>query len=44
MVAHLRKEKFEEKIDTGAKLVTPENLSQPEFKELLHPDLDRWLK
>lgn len=42
-VRHLKGEKVEKQIDTGAKLVTPENMDTPEMKELLHPDLDKWL-
>lgn len=42
-VQHLKGEKVEKQIDTGAKLVTPENMNTPEMKELLHPDLDKWL-
>jgi ribose transport system substrate-binding protein len=43
MVRHLRGEKVEERIDTGARLVTKENMSEPEVKELLSPDLAKWL-
>ncbi|HEU5080115.1 MAG TPA: substrate-binding domain-containing protein [Opitutaceae bacterium] len=34
-VAALKGEKFEQRIDTGVKLVTKENLSKPEIKEIL---------
>jgi ribose transport system substrate-binding protein len=44
LVAHLRGEKVEKRIDTGVTLVTRENMEQPEVKELLTPDLDKWLK
>ena len=44
MVAHLRGEKVEKRVDTGVTLVTQENMEQPEIKELLMPDLDKWLK
>jgi ribose transport system substrate-binding protein len=44
MVAHLRGEKVEKRIDTGVHMVTPENMEQPEMKELLAPDLAKWLK
>jgi len=44
MVRHLRGEKVPRRIDTGSILVTKENLGQPEIRELLNPDLDRWLK
>ncbi len=42
-VQHLKGEKVEKQIDTGATLVTPENMDTPEMQELLHPDLDEWL-
>jgi len=41
---HLQGEKVEKRIDTGAKLVTAENMEQPEIKELLYPPLDKYLK
>jgi len=41
---HLQGEKVEKRIDTGAKLVTAENMEQPEMKELLYPPLDKYLK
>jgi ribose transport system substrate-binding protein len=41
---HLQGEKVEKRIDTGAKLVTGENMEQPEIKELLYPPLDKYLK
>jgi ribose transport system substrate-binding protein len=44
MVKHLRGEKVENRIDTGVVLVTPENMEQPEVKDLLHPPLDKYLK
>jgi ribose transport system substrate-binding protein len=34
----------EKRIDTGVVLVTPENMEQPEIKELLQPPLDKYLK
>ena len=43
MAAVLRGEKVEKRIDTGAKLVTKENMESPEMKELLSPDLKKWL-
>jgi ribose transport system substrate-binding protein len=43
MAKHLRGEPIEKRIDTGAKLVTKDNLESPEIKELLHPDLEKWL-
>jgi ribose transport system substrate-binding protein len=41
---HLQGEKVDKRIDTGAKLVTAENMEQSEIKELLHPPLDKYLK
>ena len=34
----------EKRIDTGVVLVTPENMEQPEIKDLLAPPLDKYLK
>ena len=44
MVAHLRGEKIEKLIDTGAELVTGSTMDTPPMRELLNPDLDKWLK
>jgi ribose transport system substrate-binding protein len=43
-VKHLRGEKVEKRVDTGVVLVTPENMNQPEIKDLLYPPLDKYLK
>jgi len=43
MINHIRGEKVEHRIDTGVHLVTPENMDQPEIKELLYPPLDKYL-
>ena len=43
IVAHLRKQPVEKRIDTGVTLVTPENLDQPEVKELINPPVARYL-
>jgi ribose transport system substrate-binding protein len=43
-VKHLRGEKVDRRIDTGVQLVTPENMNQPEIKELLYPPLDKYLQ
>jgi ribose transport system substrate-binding protein len=43
MAKNLRGEPIEKRIDTGAKLVTKENIESPEIKELVHPDLEKWL-
>ncbi|MHC4328391.1 MAG: substrate-binding domain-containing protein, partial [Planctomycetota bacterium] len=44
LVRHLRGQQVPERIDTGSTLVTSENLDQPEIRELLNPDLGKWLK
>jgi len=43
-VKHLKGEKVEKRIDTGAKLVTKANMNEPEMKDLLHPPLAEYLK
>jgi len=43
MVLHLRGEEIEKRIDTGVHLVTPENMSDPDMKALLSPDLSPYL-
>ncbi|HVY47248.1 MAG TPA: substrate-binding domain-containing protein [Minicystis sp.] len=43
MVKAKKGEKVEPRIDTGATLVTKDNLEKPEIKALLHPDLKTWL-
>ena len=43
MVAHLRGQPLEKRIDTGVTMVTPENLDRPEVQELLHPPIDKYL-
>lgn len=43
VVNHLKGEKVERRIDTGVRLVTREAMDQPEMKELLEPDLSKWL-
>jgi len=44
MVAHLRGEEVEKRIDTGVHLVTRQNMEEEEMSRLLKPDLDKWLK
>jgi ribose transport system substrate-binding protein len=44
MVDHLQGRPVDKRIDTGVHVVTRENMSQPEMKELLQPDLSKWLK
>lgn len=43
MAQKLRGEPVERRIDTGARLVTPDAMDRPEIKELLEPDLKKWL-
>ncbi len=43
IVAHIRKEKVESRIDTGASLVDKANMDQPDMKALLSPPLAEWL-
>jgi ribose transport system substrate-binding protein len=42
-VKYLEGQKVERRIDTGVMLVTPENMNQPDVKELLHPPFDKYL-
>lgn len=44
MSKHLRGEKVERRIDTGARVVTKANMADPDVKELLKPDLKKWLE
>jgi len=44
LVSHIKGATVEERIDTGVHLATAENMDEPEFKALMYPDLDRWLK
>ncbi len=43
MMAHLRGEKVEKRIDTGSAVATPENMDEPRMKNLLEPDFKKWL-
>jgi ribose transport system substrate-binding protein len=43
MTEHLRGKKVEKRIDTGARLVDKENLDDPAVKEIMQPDLKKWL-
>ncbi len=43
MVAHLRGEQVEKRIDTGSEVATPENMNEPKMKNLLEPDFKKWL-
>src|SRR5216117_2009835 len=44
LVKHLQGEKVQKRIDTGVVLATPENMEQPEIKELLYPPIAKYLK
>jgi len=44
IVAHLRGEQVEKRIDTGSVVATPENMDEPKMKNLLEPDFKKWLK
>lgn len=44
MVSFIKGEKVERRIDTGVRAISRSEMDQPEAKELLQPDLDRWLK
>jgi ribose transport system substrate-binding protein len=43
MADHLRGKPIDKRVDTGATLVTKENLDDPEVKEIVSPDLEKWL-
>jgi ribose transport system substrate-binding protein len=43
MTEHLRGKPVEKRIDTGARLVEKENLEDPAVKEIMQPDLKKWL-
>lgn len=43
MVAHLKGEPVDKRIDTGVHVVTRDNMRQPDISALLHPDLKKWL-
>jgi ribose transport system substrate-binding protein len=44
LVAHIKGEPVEPRIDTGVHLATRQNMNDPEIKQLLAPDLSQWLK
>jgi ribose transport system substrate-binding protein len=43
IVDHLRGKPPEKRIDTGVRVVTKADLEDPAVKELMHPDLKKWL-
>jgi ribose transport system substrate-binding protein len=44
MVAHIKGQAVEKRIDTGVQVATKENMGEPAMKDLLAPDLSQWLK
>src|SRR4030095_12132397 len=44
LVAHIRGQPVEPRIDTGVRLVMRKDMGDPDVRELLAPDLKRWLK
>lgn len=44
MVRHLQGEKVEKRIDTGSRVATPENMNDPDIRNLLEPDFKKWLR
>jgi ribose transport system substrate-binding protein len=44
IVAHIRGQGVEHRIDTGSSLVTRDNLDTPEIQALVRPDLQKWLE
>lgn len=43
MVDHLKGKPVEKRVDTGARLVEKANLDDPAVKEIMQPDLKKWL-
>jgi ribose transport system substrate-binding protein len=43
MIAHLKGEKVEKRVDTGVTVIPAARMDEPEMKELLMPDLKQWL-
>jgi ribose transport system substrate-binding protein len=43
MVAHLRNQPIEKRIDTGSVIATSENMNDPQINNLLNPDFKKWL-
>ncbi len=41
IVAHIKGQPVDKRIDTGVHVATPDNMEQPEMKALLHPDLSK---
>jgi ribose transport system substrate-binding protein len=43
LVEHIQGKPVEKRIDTGVKLVTPQNMHDDAIRELLHPPIDKYL-
>ncbi|MCU0355479.1 MAG: substrate-binding domain-containing protein [Cytophagales bacterium] len=43
-IAILNKQGYEKRLDTGVFMVTKDNLNDPAIRELLNPDLTKWLR
>ena len=43
IVAHLRGQKVDKRIDTGSLVATPKNMDEPKVKNLLESDFKKWL-
>jgi len=43
IVSHIKGEKVERRIDTGVRVATRDSMDSPDMKDLLKPDLSRWL-
>jgi ribose transport system substrate-binding protein len=43
IVAHIRGASVEKRVDTGVRLVTRDRMNDPDARDLLRPDLSRWL-
>jgi len=41
IVAHIKGQQVEKRIDTGVHVATPDNMDQPDINALLHPDLSK---
>jgi ribose transport system substrate-binding protein len=44
LVAHLKGEPVDRRIDTGSAVATTDNLNDPAIRKLLEPDFKKWLK
>ncbi len=44
IVARIKGAQVEARIDTGATVVSRDNMEQPQVRELIYPDLKKWLK